>query len=116
MPKQHAAAQAIYEDMAGQIDFPAGSGNLLTADKWHLVLVASFAEEKGWKPEILPTVSGKGLVVVMRQKQSRLTRDQGSELLEFARSYAIERGAVLREWDEHGNLIAGPGLEERRAA
>lgn len=106
-PRQHAAAEAVYEDMAGQIDFPVGSGNMLTPEEWHQVMVASYAEEKGWKPKILRTITGQSLVVVMRQKQSRLTRNQGSELIEFTKAYAVGRGAEVREWDEDGNLISG---------
>ena len=109
-PSQHAAVEAVYEDMAGQIDFPAGSGNMLTPEEWHQVMVASYAQEKGWKPKILPTVDGRGLVVVMRQKQSRLTKAQGSELIEFVKAYASGRGAEVREWDEDGNLMAGARL------
>jgi hypothetical protein len=41
----------------------------------------------------------------MRQKQSRLTKRQGSELIEFAKAWATEHDVVVREWDEDGNLI-----------
>lgn len=97
---QHAAVEAVYEDMARQLDFPAGTGQMLTADEWHLVMVATFAASKGWRPKILPLADGEqGMVVVMRQKQSRLTKAQGSELIEFTKAYAVKRGAVLRDFE-----------------
>ena len=105
--EQHAAVEAVYEDMAWQLDFPAATGNMLSASEWHQVMVGSYAQYKGWNPRILPTIDGQGLVVVMRQKQSRLTKAQGSELIEFCKAYAVKRGAVIREWDDDGNLIAG---------
>lgn len=106
LPRQHAAVEAVYEDMAGQLDYPERSGQMLDAFEWHQVMVASFAEHMGWRPKMLPTTEGGGLVPVMRQKQSRLTKSQGAELIEFTKAYAIGRGAELREWDEDGNLIA----------
>lgn len=115
-PQQHAAVEAVYEDMAAQLDFPAGSGNMLEPEEWHMVMVGSYAEYKGWKPKILPTIDGKGLVVVMRQKQSRLTKVQGSELIEFTKAYACGRGAEVREWDEDGNLVSGGHNALARAA
>lgn len=97
---QHAAVQAVYEDMAGQLDYPPGSGQLLTADEWHQVMLNGFAKVMGWAAKFLPSLDGRELVPVMRTKQSRLTRKQGSDLIEFCKAYAIERGARLREWEQ----------------
>jgi hypothetical protein len=113
---QHAAVEAVYEDMAGQLDFPAGSRQMLDAEEWHQVMVASYAKYKGWKLKVLPTVDGDGAVVVMRQKQSRLTKAQGSELIEFTKAYACGRGAVVREWDQDGKLISGAELNALQRA
>ena len=97
---QHAAIQAVYEDMAAQLDLPARSGNKLTADEWHQVMVHAFAKEMGWEPKLLPSIDGQGTVLAIRTKQSRLTKRQGSELIEFTKAYAINRGAQLREFEE----------------
>lgn len=99
-PAQHAAVEAVYEDMAAQLDYPAGSRQMLDAFEWHQVMVASYAEHMGWQPKMLPTTEGGTLVPVMRQKQSRLTKAQGSELIEFTKAYAVNRGAELREWEQ----------------
>jgi hypothetical protein len=115
-PRQHAAAEAIYEDMAAQLDFPEGSGEMLEAWEWHQVMVGSYAKMKGWLQKILPTIDGGGMVPVMRTKQSRLTKAQGSELIEFCKAYAVGRGAEVREWDQDGNLIAGAPLNALRRA
>lgn len=111
-PAQHAAVQAIYEDLAQQLDLPAGSGNRLEADDWHQVVVHAFAKDQGWDPKLLPSLDGHGTVLAVRPRQSRLTKKQGSDLIEFCRAYAANRGAVLREWDEDGNMVQGQNLRE----
>lgn len=113
-PRQHAAVQAVYEDLSAQVDLPEGSGNMLDADDWHQVMVHAFAKEMGWEPKLLPALDGQGTVLRIRTKQSRLTKRQGSDLIEFCKAYATGRGAVLREWDEDGNLIIDAPM--RRAA
>lgn len=96
---QHAIVEAVYEDMAEQLDFPIGTGHKLEAEEWHQIMVAAYAKEKGWKQKMLPALDGDGFVMVMRQKQSRLTKRQGDELIEFCRAYALGRGAQLREFE-----------------
>lgn len=108
-PEQHAAVEAVYEDLSWQVDFPKDSGQMWDQFGWHQIMVGLFAEENGWQPKFVPTPSG-GMIPVLRTKQSRLTKKQGSELIEFAKAYAAERGAVVREWDEQGNLISDPPL------
>lgn len=113
-PRQHAAVQAVYEDLSAQLDLPEGSGNMLDADDWHQVMVHAFAKEMGWEPKLLPSLDGHGTVLRIRTKQSRLTKRQGSELIEFCKAYATGRGAVVREWDEDGNLVVDAPM--RKAA
>lgn len=97
---QHAIVEAVYEDIAEQLDFPEGTGHKLEAYEWHQVMVAAYAKEKGWKPKMLPALDGDGFVMVMRTKQSRLTKRQGDELIEFARAYALGRAATLRDFEK----------------
>jgi hypothetical protein len=112
---QHAAMEAVYEDLAAQRDWPMGSGQMLDAWQWHQLVLFAFAKEQGWNPVLAPALDGGGLVLVMRQKQSRLTRRQGSELIEFAKAWATHHDVVVREWDEEGNLISA-AEPYRRAA
>lgn len=112
-PAQHAAVEAVYEDLAAQLDFPEDSGRMWDAWGWHQIMVGLFAEENGWQPTMVPTPKG-GMLPIVRTKQSRLTKRQGSELIEFAKAYGANRGAVIREWDQDGNLI--PGTEPMRRA
>lgn len=96
---QHAAVEAVYEDIAGQLDYPPNSGQRWDAWSWHQIILGLFAEEKGWDlPKFVPSARG-GVIPVSRQKQGRLTKRQGSELIEFAKAYAINRGAEVRVWD-----------------
>ena len=96
-PEQHAAVEAVYKDIAAQLDWPLGSGIKRTPWIWHQLMIAAFAEEKGWIPEFLPSLSGGGFTMTTRQKQSRLTVRQGAELKHFARAWAIDRGVTLHE-------------------
>jgi hypothetical protein len=111
---QHAAMEAVYEDLAAQRDWPMGSGQMLDAWQWHQLVMFAFAVEMGWDPKLLPALDGRGMVLTTRQKQSRLTKRQGSELIEFAKAWATEHGVVVREWDEDGNLVTDEPM--RRAA
>ena len=94
-PDQHAAVEAVYAELAEQLDWPIGSGIKRTPWQWHQLMVGAFAEEHGWQPEFLPSLTGRGFTMVVRQKQSRLTDKQGSDLKHFARAWAIERGVKL---------------------
>lgn len=119
-PERHAAVQAIYEDLARLRDWPKGSGTYLDPWQWHQLVMYAFAKEKGWDPVLAPALDGSGLVMVTRQKQSRLTKKQGGELIEWAAAWAENNGVQTRMWDPEGNLIREAALVEehptRRAA
>jgi hypothetical protein len=101
---QHGAMQAVYEDLAVQRDWPEGSGQMLDSWQWHQLMLFAFAREKGWDPVLLPSLDGDGLVMTTRVKQSRLTKRQGSELIEFAKAWAAQHGVAVREWED-GKLL-----------
>lgn len=116
--RQHAAVEAVYEDLEHQLDYPPRSGQMWDSWAWHQIMLGLFAEEQGWElPKFVPSPKGAP-IAVMRQKQSRLTKRQGADLIEFAKAYGSGRGAHIREWDEDGNLISGewPHALERAAA
>lgn len=115
-PEQHAAVEAVYEDLAAHAEHPRVPGLKMPAWQWHQLMLFAFAEEKGWNPVLVPSLSGSGLVMMVRGKQSRLTKRQGSELIEFAKSEATKMGVTLREWDEDGNLIQEASGPMRKAA
>lgn len=96
-PEQHAAVEVVYTALAEQLDWPVGSGTKRTPWQWHQLMIAAFAEEKGWAPEFLPSLRGGGFTMVTRQKQSRLTTRQADELKHFARAWAIDRGVQIPE-------------------
>lgn len=116
--EQHGAMQAVYEDLAAYRDWPIGSGEHLDPWQWHQLVLFAFAKEMGWDPVLAPALDGGGMVMVTRQKQSRLTRKQGSELIEWAKAWATNHGVQVREWDPDGNLITEAKLIslERMAA
>lgn len=96
---QHAAAEAVYEDLAAQRDWPIGSGRYLESWQWHQLILFAFAKEQGWSPVLLPSLDGDGLVMTTRTRQSRLTKRQGSELIEFAKAWAANHGVEVRAWE-----------------
>lgn len=113
---RHGVMQAIYEDLSTFMDWPQGSGQRLDPWQWHQLMLYAFAKEMGWDPVLAPALDGSGLVLVTRQKQSRLTKKQGSELIEFAKAWATDHGVSVREWDEDGNLISQASGPLRKAA
>jgi hypothetical protein len=110
--EQHGAMQAVYEDLAALRDWPIGSGTYYDAWQWHQLVLYAFAKEMGWDPVLAPALDGDGMVLVTRQKQSRLTKKQGSELIEWAKAWATNHGVQVREWDPDGNLITEAALLE----
>lgn len=96
-PDQHSAVEMVYLELEAQLDWPVGSGIKRTAWQWHQLMLGAFCEEQGWKPEFLPSLTGTGFVMTTRQKQSRLTKRQGSELIEFAKAWAVTNGVHLHE-------------------
>lgn len=87
----------IYKELSEQLDWPRGSGIKRDPWVWHQLMMAGFIKAQGWQVEFLPELEGSGLMPIMRAKQSRLTKRQGSELLEFAKSWALDQGVVLHE-------------------
>lgn len=95
--EQHSAVEMVYIDLAAQADYPPGSGKRWDQWGWHQIMLGLFCEENGWDlPKFVPTPKG-GVIPVIRQKQSRLTKRHGSELIEFAKAWAIDHGVHLHE-------------------
>ncbi len=117
-PDQHAAGEAVYQDLAWQVRWPNADGEMVLLEpwQWHQLMLFAFAKEKGWNPILVPSLDGDGLVMIVRAKQSRLTKRQGSELIEFAKAWAVDHGAEVREWDEEGNLVHGAHPPKLRLA
>lgn len=114
--EQHGAVEAVYEDLARHLDWPAGSGQILEPWDWHQLMVAAFARSQGWSVKVLPALDGQGLDSAYRQKQSRLTKSQGADLIEFAKAWATDHGVTVREWDEDGTLLTESSGPLRKAA
>lgn len=96
-PEQHAAVEMVYLEISQQLDWPIGSGVKRDPWEWHQLMLAAFAQDQGWRPHILPSLDGQGFTMVTRTKQSRLTKRQGSDLIDFAKAWAIRHGVQLRE-------------------
>ncbi len=94
--EQNAAFHAICGELAEQLDWPAGSGNMIDKEAWKRLLVAAGERAAGRRAELYPALDGQGFDIVYR-RTSRLPKQDQSELIEFAKAYGAERGAVFRE-------------------
>jgi hypothetical protein len=116
-PTQHAAVEAVYEDISTQLDYPPSSGQMWDVWAWHQIILGLFVEEQGWDlPRFVPSAKGNP-IPVMRQKQSRLTKRQGSEgALAMEGSTAVQFGTPDRvDWHlENWRRWMRSGQEGRR--
>lgn len=94
--EQSNAFHAICHDFSQQLDWPRGSGVKIDTIPWKRLLIAAWERTHGRRAEIYPALDGQGFDVVYR-RSSRLSKHEMSELIEFARAWGAENGAVLRE-------------------
>lgn len=92
---QHAMLQSIYEDFARQRDWPRGSGERHGPKVWKGLLIAAWERTQNYTVITLPAIDGAGTDFIYR-RQSRLNQKEASELIEFARSAAVELDVSLR--------------------
>ena len=98
--EQNSLLHAILTDIAEQKQW---AGQWLDSEDWKRLLVAAFGRANGNPPTVLPSADGHGVDTIFR-RSSRMSKQEMSELIEFATSWAIENGVQLRErvplWDQ----------------
>lgn len=93
---QLAALNAICGDISKQRDWPRGSGQMLDGGRWKRLIVAAWERAQGNLVDFYPAIDGEGFDIVFR-RTSRLSKQETSDLIEFARAWAANEGVTLRE-------------------
>ena len=98
--EQNSLLHAVLTDIAEQKQW---AGQWLDSEDWKRLLVAAFGRANGNPPTVLPSVDGHGVDMIFRRTH-RMSKQEMSELIEFATSWAIDNGVQLRErvplWDQ----------------
>lgn len=96
-PAQRHVLRMACEDLAAQLDFPAGSGRRLSRKLWTKVMVASWQKEKiDADAIVLPELDGDDLDLLF-MTAPRLAKEHVSEVIEFTYAYGAGRGVRFRE-------------------
>ena len=103
---QHAALQAVLEDLALQVPWPPNTGNLIGVSRWWQLVIAAFDRLKKEECEVLPAIDGVGFdgngfdFVRGERRRRQLNSVEVGEIIEYTRAFAIERGATLRTFEK----------------
>lgn len=88
---QNDGMHAVFDDIARQQDWPAGTGQLLDGEAWKRLLMAAYERTQGRSAEVYPAIDGHGFDVVYR-RTSRLGKREASEFIEYVNSWCSEKG------------------------
>lgn len=91
--EQNARLHALLSDIAEQKQW---AGKLLDVESWKRLIVAAWSRANAGAMEVIPAIDGHGFDVLYR-KTSRLTKQEMSELIEYATAWAIDQGIELHD-------------------
>lgn len=103
LPEQHAVLEFVLEDVSRQLCWPKGGGALHGQSWWWQMIVASYDRLKGEECELVPAIDGKGFdghgydFVRGERRRRKLNNKEISEIIEYARAFAIDHGVKLSE-------------------
>lgn len=87
----------LCEDLARQLDVPEGSGQKFNVRTWKQILVAAWEQvENEREAPIVPSLESDGFEIIFR-RDSRLAKQEMSEVIEFAYAYGAGRGVRFRD-------------------
>lgn len=92
-PEQNAKLHALLSDIASQKQW---AGHWLDVEDWKRLMVAAFERANNQAARIFPSIDGKGIDMIYR-RSSRMSKQEMSDLIEFATSWAIQNGIRLHE-------------------
>ena len=90
--EQNARLHALLSDIAEQKQW---AGKSLDTESWKRLIVAAWSRTGGGA-EIVPAIDGAGFDVIYR-RTSRMTKQEMSELIEYATAWAIDQGITLHD-------------------
>jgi len=91
--EQNAAFHALLSDISEQKQW---AGQWLDLEDWKRLLTAAWCRANKEHARMFPSLDGSGFDVLYR-RTSRLSKQEMSELLEYATSWAIDNGVKLKE-------------------
>lgn len=90
---------AVMGELSSQVDWPRGSGKYLDIEAWKRLMVSAFERANKRPADFYPAIDGHGFDVVYR-RTSRMSQQEMRDLIDFAESWAIENGVVLKDLHE----------------
>lgn len=91
--EQNAKLHALLQDIAGQVKW---AGQVLDLEDWKRLLTAAWGRANQEHVRIFPSLDGAGMDVLYR-RTSRMTKQEMSELIEYATAWAVSNGVELHE-------------------
>ena len=91
--EQNSGLHAILTDISKQKQW---AGQYLDVEAWKRLMVSAYERANKRPAEIYPALDGFGFDVVYR-RTSRMSKQELSELIEFATAWAVEQGIHLHE-------------------
>ena len=89
--EQNAKLHALLQDIAQQLEW---AGEYRDIETWKRMMVAAFERANANAPVMLPALDGAGVDFIYRRTH-RMSKQELSELIEFATSWALEHGVAL---------------------
>lgn len=100
-PQQHAALQAVLEDIAKGLKW---SGQYVGPSSWWELIIAAFDRLQKGEAVLLPAIDGLGFdgngfdFVRGPRRRRQLNNQEIGEIIEYSRAFAIDKGVKLREF------------------
>ena len=91
--EQNDRLHALLSDIASQKQW---AGQWLSVEEWKRLMVAAWDRAEGRSARMFPSIDGQGFDVIY-QRTSRMNKQEMTELIEYATSWAIEQGIKLQE-------------------
>lgn len=89
--EQNAKLHAVLQDISTQKQW---AGQWLDVEDWKRLMVAAFGRANGNPPTVLPSIDGHGIDMIFRRTH-RMSKQEMSELIEFATAWALDQGIAL---------------------
>ena len=90
---QNSKLHALLQDIATQKQW---AGHWLDVEDWKRLMVAAFERHNKQAARIFPSIDGQGIDMIYR-RTSRMTKEEMSELIEFATAWALDNDILLRD-------------------
>ena len=89
--EQNAKLHALLSDIARQKQW---AGHWLDVEDWKRLIVAAFERANKQPARIFPSLDGQGIDMIYRRTH-RMSRQEMSEVIEYATSWAVSNGVQL---------------------